>query len=125
VHNANYPDAPNSGNPLQGSGGPGKVYEIPGSELTSGKPYIGKTRQPTVADRMKGMNHRAKTLTGDPPKANTLAVNLTPDETAGVEALLIEQRGLDNLTNKIPGLNTSLPKNAARLEAGKQVLGSE
>jgi hypothetical protein len=44
---------------------------------------------------------------------------------AGVEALLIEQRGLDNPTNVIHGLNTGLPKNAARITAGKKVLGLE
>ena len=44
------------------------------------------------------------------------------DEMAGIEALTIELRGLDNLSNKIPGLNTSLPKNQKRVEAGKRVL---
>ena len=117
--------APSTGGPLQGSGGPGKVYEIPGSELTTGQPYIGKTKQPTVADRMKGKDHRAKSPTGDAPKASTLAENLTEQEMAGVEALLIEQRGLENLTNKIPGLNPTLPKNQPRLDAGRRVLGQE
>ncbi len=117
--------APNSGVPIQGSGGPGKVYKIPAEELTAGKPYIGKTKQPTVADRMKNKDHKAKTPTGQPPKAATLAENLNDNEMAGVEALLVEKDGLVNLSNKIPGLNTSLPKNAPRLEAGKKVLGME
>ncbi|SKB05534.1 RHS repeat-associated core domain-containing protein [Prosthecobacter debontii] len=108
--------------PLKGSGGPGKVYEIPANQLIANKPYIGKTRQPTVADRMKAKDHRSKTPTGHPPQAKTLAEDLTDNETAGVEALLIEQRGLQNLSNKIPGLNTSLPKNKERIEAGKKVL---
>jgi hypothetical protein len=74
---------------------------------------------------MKGADHKAKTLTGNAPNANTLVENLTPDEMAGVEALLIEQRGLINLSNVIHGLNTGLPKNAARITAGKKVLGLE
>ena len=118
------PVNPGTGGPIQGSGGPGKVYEIPGSELKSKQPYIGKTRQKTVAERMKNADHRAKTPTGAPPNATTIAENLTPDEMAGVEALLIEQRGLRNLSNKIPGLNTKLPKNAPRVAAGKKLLGS-
>jgi hypothetical protein len=74
---------------------------------------------------MKGKDHRAKSPTGDAPKASTLAENLTEQEMAGVEALLIEQRGLENLTNKIPGLNPTLPKNQPRLDAGRRVLGQE
>ena len=56
--------------------------------------------------------------TGDPPKATVRAENLTPEEAAGVETLLAHERGLDNLSNKIP----DLPKNAKRIEAGKKVL---
>ena len=74
---------------------------------------------------MKDADHRAKTPNREPPKAKTIAENLTPEEAAGVEALLIKERGLDNLTNKIPGLNTDLPKNKARIDAGKRVLGQE
>jgi RHS repeat-associated protein len=111
--------------PIQGSGGPGMVYEIPAEELKTNKPYIGKTKQATVADRMADKDHREKTPTGDPPKAKVLAENLTDEEMAGVEAILIQQRGLDNLSNKIPGLNPEKPKNAKRLEAGRKVLGQK
>ena len=107
--------------PLQGSGGTGKVYEIPASELKSGKPYIGKTKRP-VPRRMADKDHKQKTPSGKPPKADVVAENLSPSETAGVEAILIEETGLENLTNVIPGLNPTLPKNAARLEAGRRVL---
>ena len=101
------------------------MYEIPGSELNAGKPYIGKTRQPTVADRMKAPDHRAKTPSGDPPNAKTLADNLTIEEMEGVEGLLIDRRGLDTLSNKIRGRDFSLEKNLMRLEAGKRLLGEE
>jgi hypothetical protein len=108
--------------PIKGSGGPGKVYEIPGEELTTGQPYIGKTKQKTVADRMKDPDHKAKTPTGVAPNATTLAEDLTLDEMAGVEALIIDERGLENLSNKIPGLNMNKLKNQTRIEAGKRVL---
>ena len=107
--------------PFCGSGGPCTVYEIPGEELTSGVDYIGKTKR-TVPQRMADPDHRLKTLTGKPPTARALAENLTPEEAAGVEALLVQQRGLENLSNKIPPLNPDLPKNAAKIEAGKRVL---
>jgi hypothetical protein len=114
-----------SDGPIKGSGGPGKVYEIPGSELKTGKDYIGKTRQPTVADRMRSADHKAKTKTGESPKAKTIADELTIEEMDGVEGLLIQRRGLENLSNKVPGRNFSLEKNKSRLEAGKNVLGEE
>lgn len=69
---------------------------------------------------MKNQDHCSKTPTGDPPQAKTLAEDLTDNEMAGVEALLIDQRRLENLSNKIPGLNTALPKNKDRIEAGKK-----
>jgi len=116
--------APNGG-PLKGSGGPGKVYEVPASELKSGKDYIGKTRQPTVADRMNAADHKSRTPSGNPPKANILAEELTLEEMDGVEGLLIERRGLDNLSNKIKARDFSLEKNQSRLEAGKRILGEE
>ena len=48
---------------------------------------------------------------------------MTPEETAGVEAILVDQAGLDNLQNKIPGLNMDLAKNQSRIDAGKKILG--
>ncbi len=107
--------------PIQGSGGTGKVYEIPAAELEAGKPYIGRTRR-TVPERMTDADHRAKTPTGKPPKASTLAENLTPNETAGLEYLLAEERGLENLSNKIPPLNPNLKKNAVRIEEAKKII---
>jgi RHS repeat-associated protein len=111
---------PNSG-VVCGSGGPCKVYEIPAEELTAGKPYIGKTKR-DIPQRMADRDHRLKTPTGKPPQAKPLAENLTPEEAAGVEALLAQERGLENLSNKIPPLDPKLPKNTARIEAGQKVL---
>ena len=107
-----------------GSGGPCKVYEIPAAELTTGKPYIGKTRR-SIPQRMADKDHRLKTPTGKPPKAEPLAENLTPEEAAGVEALLAQERGLENLSNKIPPLDPTLPKNAPRIEAARKLLERE
>jgi hypothetical protein len=108
--------------PLKGSGGPGKVYDIDGSQLSTNKGYIGKTRQAELAKRMAGKDHRSKTPTGKPPTAGLLADELTLDEQAGVEALLIDDVGLENLTNKIRGLDLDAPKNRNRVEAGTKVL---
>jgi len=121
VHNGGPTDCTGT-NPktIQGSGGPGKVYEIPADQLKADQPYIGKTKQPIPA-RMRG--HKEKTITGDAPKPKVLAENLTDQEMAGVEAILIHERGLENLSNKIPGLNMDLPKNQARIDAGRRVLG--
>ncbi|KAF0240445.1 MAG: YD repeat-containing [Planctomycetota bacterium] len=44
---------------IRGSGGPGKVYELPGSELSSGRDYIGKTRRPLLS-RWADPDHRLK-----------------------------------------------------------------
>jgi RHS repeat-associated protein len=107
--------------PICGSGGPCSVYEIPESELIADLPYIGKTRR-NVDKRMADKDHRKKTPTGQPPKAETLAENLTPDEAAGLEALRAHERGLGNLSNAIPPLNLNLPKNAGRLEAARKLL---
>ncbi len=112
--------APKSG-VICGSGGPCKVYEIPAEQLAAGKPYIGKTRR-AIPERMADADHRLKTATGKPPQAQPLAENLTPEEAAGLEALLAQERGLGNLSNKIPPLDPSLPKNAARLEAARKLL---
>ncbi len=71
---------------------------------------------------MKDPDHKAKTPTGVAPNATTLAEDLTLDEMAGVEALIIDERGLENLSNKIPGLNMNKLKNQTRIEAGKRVL---
>ena len=71
-----------------------------------------------MADR----DHRAKTLSGRPPRSIALAESLTPEEAAGVEALLVQERGLENLSNKIAPLDPALAKNAAKIEAGKRVL---
>jgi len=106
---------------IQGSGGSGKVYEIPGSELKSGKPYIGKTKRP-VPTRMADKDHRVKTPTGQPPQARVLAENLNELETAGMESTLARERGMENLSNKIPPLNPALPKNAPKIEAAKRLL---
>jgi hypothetical protein len=106
--------------PLQGSGGDGKVYQIPGDETISGKPYIGKTKQ-NLRDRMRG--HKDKTKTGQAPEnAEVLAENLTDQEMAGVEAILIDEVGIDNLQNKIPGLNMQKAKNQSRIDAGRRVV---
>lgn len=107
--------------PICGSGGPCTVYEIPAEELIAGKPYIGKTRR-AIPERMADKDHRQKTPTGQPPRAEPLAENLTPDEAAGLETLLAHEKGLGNLSNAIPPLNPNLPKNAARIEAGRRLL---
>jgi hypothetical protein len=93
-----------------------------GEDLTTGRDYIGKTIRP-LPKRMASPDHLTKTITGR-PLANPvlLGERMTPNETAGVEALLIEDRGLTNLTNKIRGLDPSLPKNQPKIKAGKQVL---
>ena len=101
------------------------MYEISAEQQKTPAPYLGKTIRPEVEDRMKDRDHRAKTLDGAPPKAKILAHELTPDEAAGVEALLIKQRGLENLSNKIHGLDVDLPKNQEKIRAGKRVLGQE
>jgi hypothetical protein len=106
---------------MKGSGGPNSVYEISGTELKTAKDYIGKTRRPVPA-RMADKDHRAKTVAGAPPKGKALAEDLTDEEAAGVEALLIQKRGLENLSNKISALNPALPKDKARLDAGRKVL---
>jgi hypothetical protein len=111
--------------PVQGSGGPGKVYLIDGEQLSAGQDYIGKTRQPTVSARMKGADHKSKTVDGSPPAARTLAEDLTIDEMDGVEGLLIDKVGLENLSNKMKGRDFSLEKNKSRLTAGKRVLGQD
>ena len=98
---------------------------IPGKQLKKGKDYIGKTKRPNVADRMKNADHRTKTLSGKAPKAKTLATDLSAAEGAGVEAVLIQGRGLDNLSNTIPGLNFEKAKNQSRILAGLEVLGLE
>ena len=107
---------------IRGSGGPGKVYEIPGSELSTGLPYRGRTRQKTIERRLSAKDHRAKTPTGKPPRAGPLAEDLTVEEMEGLEALLIEEVGLEHLTNKIRGLDPSLPKNKAKIEAARRLL---
>jgi hypothetical protein len=71
---------------------------------------------------MADKDHRLKTQTGDPPKAGVLAEDLTAEEAAGLETVLAHERGLDNLSNKIPPLNPDLPKNAARIEAARRLL---
>jgi RHS repeat-associated protein len=108
-------------NIICGSGGPCTVYEIPASELKAEKPYIGKTRR-SIPERMSDADHRAKTASGNAPQAKALAENLTPDEAAGLETILAHERGLENLSNKIPPLNPTLPKNAGRIEAAKRLL---
>ena len=107
---------------IKGSGGEGKVYEIPAEELIAEQPYIGKTKQ-SLKKRMSGDDHKSKTTTGEAPEAKLLADELTDDEMAGVEAIVIDQRGLENLSNKIPGLNPDLPKNNDRLMKGADVMG--
>ena len=67
--------------------------------------------------------HKDKTITGDRPQPKVLAEHLTVEEMDGVEGILIDQRGLDKLSNKIPGLSLLKPKNAGRVEAGRDVLG--
>ncbi len=106
---------------IQGSGGPGKVYEIPAAELKAEKPYIGKTRR-TLPQRMGDKDHRAKTPTGKAPTAVLLAENLTSDEAAGLETVLAHQRGLENLSNVIPPLNPNLPKNKPKIDAATRLL---
>ncbi|WP_438860416.1 RHS repeat-associated core domain-containing protein [Achromobacter spanius] len=107
--------------PICGSGGPCSVYEIPAAQLVAEKPYIGKTRR-AVPSRMNDADHRAKTAAGNAPEATVLAENMTPEEAAGVEAILAHERGMENLSNAIPPLNMALPKNAAKIEAGRRVL---
>ncbi|MGD9584851.1 MAG: RHS repeat-associated core domain-containing protein [Lysobacterales bacterium] len=108
-------------NIICGSGGPCSVYEIAADELIAEFPYIGKTRR-SVPKRMTDKDHRRKTASGQPPRAEVLAENLTPDEAAGLEALLVNERGLDRLSNAIPPLNVNLSKNSARIEAAKKLL---
>lgn len=74
---------------------------------------------------MRSADHKAKTKTGESPKAKTIADELTIEEMDGVEGLLIQRRGLENLSNKVRGRNFCLEKNKSRLEAGKNVLGEE
>ena len=110
--------------PICGTGGPCSVYEIPASELIANQPYIGKTKRP-VPQRMADKDHRAKTPAGTPPQARVLGENLTAEEAAGLEAVLAHERGLENLSNKIPPLNVNLPKNAAKLEAARKIMGMQ
>lgn len=51
-----------------------------------------------------------------------VAADLTLLEEAGVEALLVEERGLANLSNRQAPLRTGAAKNAARIQAGRRVL---
>ena len=106
---------------IRGSGGPGQVYELPGSQLTSGKGYIGKTQQ-VPTRRWAAADHRAKTPTGKPPSGRLLAAELTPTEESGMEALLAHEQGLENLSNAHTPIDPTLPKNAARIAAARKVL---
>lgn len=106
---------------IRGSGGPGQVYELPGSQLTSGKGYIGKTQQ-VPTRRWAAADHRAKTPTGKPPSGRLLAAELTPIEESGMEALLAHEQGLENLSNVHTPIDPTLPKNAARIAAARKVL---
>jgi hypothetical protein len=51
-------------------------------------------------------------LDGEPPQAEPAAIDMTDDEAAGAEALVIEAQVLENRTNKSSGLDLSNPKNA-------------
>ena len=71
---------------------------------------------------MADKDHRAKTPSGQAPKGRALAVNLTEQEAAGLEAIFAHERGLENLSNTIPPLNMTLSKNAAKIEAARKLL---
>ncbi|WP_390884408.1 hypothetical protein [Humisphaera borealis] len=106
--------------PIQGSGGPGKVYLMSATRLKSGKPYVGGTRRP-VAKRMSDADHRAKTVDGAAPDSTLVADNLSMDERRGIEGILVDIGGT-TLSNAQKALRVNLPKNAVRVKAGDALI---